>query len=203
MTMTTEGTDAKSGQTASMDINVDTWMAQVAGYEQVKEFHKKMGEKMGYLFGSGMAQMGQMQPETLKGFAQVAEEMAKVDGVPVEQVMKMGGNGGPDAASSAPAEQSKAAKPSSPSASEAVAGALAGRLGGLGGFGRKKNTEKKEEKKEEAASEPAASAPASSGSLIEMTTTLTSFSANPVDASKFEVPAGFKQVDNDIVKRSR
>ena len=198
MTMTAEGTDEKSGQKGGMDITMDNWLAPVAGYEQVRDFQKKMGEKMGYLFGSGMAQMGQMQPETLKGFAQVAEEMAKVDGVPVEQVMKMGGNG--TEAGGAPAAQTR---PNTPSASEAVAGALAGRLGGLGGFGRRKNNDKKEEKKEEKVAEEAPAASGGSGSLIEMTTTLTSFASGSVDASRFDVPSGYKQVENDMVKRSR
>jgi hypothetical protein len=45
---------------------------------------------MGYLFASGMASLGQMRPETLKGFKEVAKEMAKAEGVPVESTMKMG-----------------------------------------------------------------------------------------------------------------
>ena len=38
------------------------------------------------------------------------------------------------------------------------------------------------------------------GSLLEMTTELSSFSSNTVDASQFEVPAGFKKVDSDMKK---
>jgi len=33
-----------------------------------------------------------------------------------------------------------------------------------------------------------------------MTTELSSFSSNPVDASLFAVPAGFKKVDSDLKK---
>jgi hypothetical protein len=39
--------------------------------------------------------------------------------------------------------------------------------------------------------------------LLEMTTDMTGFSTSAVDTSKFDVPAGFKQVDSDLVKRSR
>ncbi len=35
---------------------------------------------------------------------------------------------------------------------------------------------------------------------MEMTTELTGFSSAPVDASRFQVPAGFKQVDSDMLK---
>ncbi len=194
MTMTVEATDQKSGQTGGMDISVDSWMAPVPGYEQIQDFQRRMGQKMGYLFGSGMSQVAAMQPGAGEGFAQVAEEMAKVEGMPVEQITKMGSG---SAMPSGPSGQTPQARPS---ASDAVAGALAGRLGGLGGFGRRKKEEKKEEKTEEPA---AAAAPASSGALMEMTSTLTSFSSGAVDGSKFEIPAGFKQVENDLVKRTR
>jgi hypothetical protein len=71
-------------------------------------------------------------------------------------------------------------------------------LGGRFGLGRKKPAE-----------QPAApaNAPASGGqpsgapgSLLEMTTEMSSFSANAVDASLLEVPAGFKKVDSELRK---
>ena len=36
---------------------------------------------------------------------------------------------------------------------------------------------------------------------MELTTDLTNFSSSPVDESKFEVPAGFKKVQNDLEKQ--
>jgi hypothetical protein len=38
---------------------------------------------------------------------------------------------------------------------------------------------------------------------MEITSELSGFSSGPVDASKFEVPAGFKQVESEMLKRSR
>jgi hypothetical protein len=90
LTMTMEATNTDTAQSGALSIVSDSWMADVAGYEEVKQFQRKMGEKMGYLFGSGMASLGQMRPETLKGFEEVAKEMAKAEGVPVESTMKMG-----------------------------------------------------------------------------------------------------------------
>jgi hypothetical protein len=56
-------------------ITVDTWMATVPGYDEVHEFHRKLGEKLGYGFGSGIS---------LEGFAEVAKQMSKINGAPVE-----------------------------------------------------------------------------------------------------------------------
>ncbi len=198
LTMEMEGSNTKTGESGAMTITTDMWMASVPGYDEVKAFHRKMAEKMGYAFGSSMPQMGMMRPDVSKGFEQVAKEMAKLDGVPVENVVKMSGtgNGSPDASASAdqrPQQQSSAAD------SPAVAlGRLAG-LGGLGGFGRKKKTEEQTQQQAPAPQENSGSA---SGSLMETTTQLTNYSSGPVDASKFEVPAGFKQVQS-AMQRAR
>ncbi len=36
--------------------------------------------------------------------------------------------------------------------------------------------------------------------MMEMTSDLSGFSAGPADASKVEIPAGFKQVDSPLLK---
>ena len=66
----------------------------------------------------------------------------------------------------------------------ALAGAALGRFGGLG---RKKD-------KDETASDGKPTGPAI---LIETTSESSGFSSAAVDASRFEVPAGFKQVTPD------
>jgi hypothetical protein len=78
---------------------------------------------------------------------------------------------------------------------------LGGLLGGkFGGFGRKKKNQ------EESASEggaPSQNSGDASGSLMEMTTEMSGFSSTPVDGSKFEIPAGFKQVEPEIAQHRR
>ncbi len=44
---------------------------------------------------------------------------------------------------------------------------------------------------------------AEAGVTIEMTTESSGFSSNPVDASKFDVPAGFQQVEANAMRRGR
>ena len=88
-----------------------------------------------------MAQQPRMMSEMMK-------ESAKLDGVPLLQVMKMGGSAsGMPAADGAPGD--------------------------------------------------------TSASLMGMTTELTGFSAAPVDASKFEVPSDFTQVEPQRMQRRR
>ncbi len=180
VTMTIEATDKDSGQSGAMTTVMDTWTAKVPGYDEVKAFHRKMGEKMGYLFGSGMSQMAMMRPEMVKGMEQAGKEMAKLDGVPVQSTLKMGGAG----------DSAPAAAASGDSQSEKSRPGLGGIAAGLSGFGRKRNQQDQPQQ-----------GTANSGSLIETTTELTSFSSGPVDASKFEIPAGFKQVEAEMTRR--
>jgi hypothetical protein len=214
MTLMMEGTDQKSGQTGAMGVTSDMWLApDISGYQEVRDFHRRMGEKLGMMMGGGiMDRMQLMQPQLGKGLLEAAKEMSKMKGIPVLTVMRMGGtqNGQPlPAASEAP----DAAKSQGPSAGE-VAGQTAGNaagnsiesrlgrlggLGGLGGFGRKKKQEEPQQQQEQT---QAQSGQPGSGILIESTTESSGFSASPVDASKFETPAGFKEVQAEIERRS-
>jgi hypothetical protein len=80
------------------------------------------------------------------------------------------------------------------SATSAVASVIPG-LGGFGGFGRKKKS-----------AEPAA--PADKGAegqkwavLIESNTQMSGFSQSSVDGSKFDLPAGYKQMEPKIANQ--
>ena len=204
--MALEGTNTKTGESGEMNITADTWYAPVPGYDEVKEFHKRMAVKLGYAFGSGMQQIMQMgaaqggQANMNQGFEEVAKEVSKIDGVPVESVVKMGGGASPAAGNTSTA-QPAAQSQDKPSVGSAIAGSALGRLGGLGGFGRKKKEEPPPAT--EPAPAPAQSGSAAAGTLMEMTTTLTSFSAGSADASKFEIPAGYKQVEPDVRRGGR
>ena len=81
-------------------------------------------------------------------------------------------------------------------ATDSVAGAALGRLGGLGGFGRKKKDD------QQAQQAPPPDAPPA-GPMMETTTQMSKFSSAAVDASKFEPPAGFKQVDSEMKRMTR
>jgi hypothetical protein len=191
--MEMEGTDAQSGQKGGMLILSHMWMAPKApGYQEVTDFYRRMAQKLAWTPGTSMFSMG--RPDVAKGMTEVYKEMSKMDGMPVLQEINMTveGQSGSEAQGQAqPTEQPPAQQQAEPAPS--LGSALGSALGGRFGLGRRK---KKENADQTATAPPPASS--SPGSLIEMSTELSNFSAAPVDASRFEVPAGFKQVESDM-----
>ena len=201
LTMNMNATDTTSGQTGSMAITNDMWLAQeIPGYDEVKEFYRKFALKMGTVFSSAInpAMLAQYQGAS-KGVAEMTEEMAKLKGTPVQQVMRMGmtADGAPlPAASEAPLPPAPAG-PAMPSAGDvaqqSASSAIASKLGGfgLGGFGKKKKADAAPTDSDSSAT--AAQPTATSNVLIETNTQMANFSRT-VDESSFAIPAGFKQV---------
>ncbi len=211
LTIEMEGTDKKTGkQGVFMTMTSDMWLAPVAGYEEVREFYKRMSQKINWA-----PSMGMMAPQgSAKGFAEMAKEMSKLDGVPVYQVMKMGSATPPPGQESAgaaappqqqPAPQEQQAEQEKPSSGGALGRLAGGRLGGLGGFGRKKKQEDQQQASAQSSGGQASgnAQQGAPGSLIEMTSEFSAFSTASVDASKFDVPAGFKQVESEMLKATR
>ena len=205
MTFTMEATDQKSGQKGGMLVTSNMWIApKVTGYDEMREFHKKMATKLAWTPG-GANMMG-ANADIARGMAEISKEAAKMDGVPVLQVMKMvptGPDGKPATAPSGSETQSSSQQSKPKAEAPSIGSVLGGKLGGFGGLGRKKKQQ--EEPKQETATAAASSEPAASGdaSLIEMTTEMSGFSSAPVDASKLVVPSGFKKVDSPVARQSR
>ena len=186
MTMTMQGADAKSGAKGGIDMTNDMWIApKVSGYEEMRAFYGRMGEKLAWMPGSNPMMN---RPDVARAMAEMYKEGAKMDGMPVLTLIKMGGNmeGMPSST-----EGNSSASP--PSVSDALSSALSGRLG-LGGFGRKK--------KPDAQSADTGTTTAA-GSLMEMTVEVTSYSADAADSSLFEVPSGFSKVEEDPMHPAR
>lgn len=205
LTIEFEGTDQKTGQPATMMTTTsDMWLTpSVAGYDEVRSFYQRMAQKLNWTPGS----MPMASGRQAKGFAAMYREAAKLNGVPVRQLTKMtmgaGMAQGQEGMAEAQAEQPQSqpepqVEQEKPSVGGAL-GRLGGRFGGFGGFGRKKKQQQEEQPQTE--TQPASSQPqqrgtgGSSGALMEIQTDMTGFSSASVDASKFEVPAGFKRVE--------
>jgi hypothetical protein len=192
LTMEMQATNKENGQTGGMTIVTDMWLAPgVAGYQEVRDFHKRMAEKINWTPGGNMFMQN---PQVSQGMAEVYKEASKVDGVPVQQTITMGAAGTVPADGSAPPPQQQQQQPAADRPS--VGSALGGALGGRFGLGRKKSSSDQPPPQ----SSQQGSGGQNSGSLLEMTTELSSFSSNAVDAAQFEVPAGFKKVDNELKK---
>lgn len=195
LTMEMEGADQQTGNKGGMNMTADMWLApKSAGYNEIADFYKRMGKKLDWAPG-GMGMMG-ARPDMAKGMAELYKEGAKLNGMPVLQIVKMGvhADGQPQNGQTAQAppqqQEQQADKPS-------LGSVLGGRFGG---FGKKKKNQDQAESGGEAGAAPQGSGDAS-GSLMEMTIELSAFSAAPVDGSKFEVPAAFKQVETETMRR--
>ena len=202
LTMEMIGTDTTNGQQGAFAITNDMWMApEIPGYDELRDFQKKLAVKMGEAFrGSGLsATLTAMQPAAAQGMSEMVKEMSKAKGIPVEQIMRMGAttNGQPlPAASEAPLppspsgpEMPSAKQVAQQSASNAIASKLC-RFGisGFGGFGHKKQAPPPppaDDNSNATQQTPTATV------LMESKTEMSGFSSTPIDAGKFAVPAGF------------
>ncbi len=208
VTLEIETTDPESGKKSTMLVTADMWLApRMAGYDEVTAFQQKMAQKLN--FAPGGNSMLAANPQIAKGMAGLYKESGKLDGVPVFQTIRMGAKvEGAEGAQGAPPQQQPEPKAESPSVGSALGGALGGRLGGLGRFGRRKQP--KEEPKQEAPP-PAESAPAqtpasggsAAGTLLEMTSEMAGFSASGVADGDFAIPAGFRKVESERLRRMK
>lgn len=187
--MEMEGTDQQSGQTGAMVITTDMWIAPaISGYAEVREFHKRMAEKLNW---SPNGSMFAARPEVAQGMAEVYKEIGKLDGMPVMQNVVMGVEGQPG---TQPQGQQSTQQPQPQAQPAADRPTLSGALGGMLGVRRnKKSSSDPPPESSNGNSQP--------GSLLEMTTELSGFSGAAVDDSQFAVPAGFKKVESPMRKK--
>src|SRR5205823_6629078 len=82
VTMQMDATDEKTGKKGGMQILSSMWVApSVRGYEEIREFHKKMATKLAWTPGAS-SMMG-ARPDMARGMANVYKEAAKLDGMPL------------------------------------------------------------------------------------------------------------------------
>jgi hypothetical protein len=185
LTMEMEGADTQSGNKGAMVMTSDMWLAPKAdGYNEIAGFQKRMSQKLNWA-PTGLGAMG-ARPDMMKGFAELNKESSKLDGMPVFQTVTMGMHAEGQPGAETPEHQQDQQQAERPSI-----GSM------LGGFGRKKKTQ------DEDSAQGQQGPTSASGTLMEMTMELSGFSAAPVDGSKLEVPAGFKEVEPDAMQHRR
>jgi hypothetical protein len=212
VTLQMHATDANAPATqgpssATYTVTTDAWITpDPPEVKEIQDFDKRFGQKlmegvdlsafkaqMTRSMGQnpGMSQMFAGKPGSADAMAEMAKEMAKLQGTRVMEVTRMGGSGtGP--ASAQNSDPPPAANSNNSNGS--MAGMLGSALGGsaLGAFHKKKT-------------QPASDTPTTttnadgtqttSATLMETTVQRSNFSQAPVSASNFEVPAGFKKLD--------
>lgn len=186
----------KKGNAGTMEMVNDLWLStEVAGATEMKAFGEKMAAKMSGAFGSRMGAMAAMIQQ--QGGAQAMQEFqanaAKLEGVPVLTVIRMGPAGSADAmmaqAGRMPEEKPEGQEEDKPSVGSVLRG-----MGGLGGFGRGRQKQGEAQPKPEAAE---------GGTLMEMAMRSYDFSTAPVPDSQFQAPSDYKQVESDMKKALR
>jgi hypothetical protein len=198
LTLQMESTDQKSGNKGSMVVTSDMWLAKkIAGYDEVRDFYRRMSQKMNWTPGGMGALMG--RPDMARAIENMRKEGAKMDGIPVLTVMKV--SGAAEGQAQTEGSDAQAAPPQQSSEQTKAKPDLGSVLGGrFGGFGRKK---KQDDSAQSSAAPSSSEKTSASGSLIETTTETSGFSSDPVDPSKFSAPAGFKKIEAEISKRQR
>jgi hypothetical protein len=91
-----------------LTVTVDAWTATVPSYDEVRTFYRKLGEKLGYGFDA-------LAPDWARaGLAEADKQLNKLDGAPIQRVIKVTGASGEfevtielDDLGSAPADPAK------------------------------------------------------------------------------------------------
>jgi hypothetical protein len=183
-----EGSDQKTGERGAMVVTSHVWVAaNVPGYEEVRDFQKRMAAKLAWTPGSNTFMA---DPNIAKGMAEAYKEISKLDGVPVLTVTSMGAEGTAPADGAVPAAQPQQETPK-----PTIGGALGGALGGRFGLGRKKQDQSQQQ------TASSGNAGGGSASLIDLTSESSNFSTAAIDSAQFEVPAGFKKIDSPMLKK--
>jgi len=83
-----------AGASGGENITVDSWIGTVPGYDQMIGFDRKLADKMGFAFASGVAQLALNAPQTLQAFGEAAKELNKAPGAPLLTTIKIAGPDG-------------------------------------------------------------------------------------------------------------
>jgi hypothetical protein len=70
-------------------IAVDSWIGTVPGYTQMIDFNRRLEEKMGVAYASGMALLVLGSPRALQGLGEAAKELNKAPGAPLQTSIKI------------------------------------------------------------------------------------------------------------------
>jgi hypothetical protein len=193
--------DAPVRDMGKMHMEMDMWIsADVPGVQDMRDFYQKNGAKFPW-----RALAGQGNPQMASAMAELQKKMATMNGVPVQQIIRMKAPGGslpPAMSGGAPAgpnaaqmQQMQAGMDKARATLEAMAAQggpaaeiakqqLARMGGGGGGMAGMPGM---------AARGGAASGGAASGNMLEMTLDSGDFSNAPIPDSAFAIPDGFQK----------
>ena len=188
--------------TATYSMYMDTFVApSVSGYQEFADFYRKMAQEVGWMKLPAMNV--QIDPRMAQGMSELQKNSDALKGFPMLSYVSMALAGSPDAQtasqSSTQNQQSNSSASNSNNSSDDTipTSSSAAVMKGLGGlFGHKKQQQDDSSNSNQASSLPPNPNP-NPNALMEMTTQVSSFSTNSLDASLFDIPAGYTQIKED------
>jgi hypothetical protein len=207
----TDGSNAKGGMAATSEM----WLiSDVPGVEELRAFNQRMAKELAMeTSASQISGLLSAQPGGAQALADLKKEAAKMSGLPVLQVTRVGvsADGQPlPAPSVAPMAQNKDSGATTGTVGREIATdtgtqVASDQVSKLGSFGRALGGSsmgaimRHKPSNSSSTSAPAASDnSATAGVLLESQTETGNFSTAPVDQSSFEIPAGYKQVTSPM-----
>lgn len=188
--------------TATYSMYMDTFVApSVSGYQEFADFYRKMAQEVGWMKLPAMNV--QIDPRMAQGMSELQKNSDALKGFPMLSYVSMALAGSPDAQtasqSSTQNQQSNSSASNSNNSSDDTipTSSSAAVMKGLGGlFGHKKQQQDDSSNSNQASSLPPNPNP-NPNALMEMTTQVSSFSTNSLDASLFDIPTGYTQIQED------
>jgi hypothetical protein len=174
MEMTSDDPKAK-GQSANMWVDSDSFVAPVKGYDEVKHFYQRMAKELNWIPGAMVGGNAQIAPAMIE----FRKSATTLNGMPLFSMVSVGMAGQPGAPQQTSPDEQK----------QSGGNPLSNGIGGL--FGKKKKKDDAAQQGDKSGSTPSGTP----GSLMDSATEVTSVSTNAVDASLFQIPAGYKQVE--------
>lgn len=209
-----DGYNVKAGMAAASEM----WLVNdVPGLNELRAFNQRMASELAVDAGANsMSGLLSAQPGGAEALAELKKEAAKMGGVPVLRVTRVGisPDGKPLAApSAAPIAQNKNDQ-SQPGAigkevaTETGVDEASSQIGKLGTFGRALGNSSmgalmrhKPSGSSKTASPAQADNSGAANVLLESQSEMANFSTAPVDLTSFQVPVGYKQVTSPMLKQ--
>jgi hypothetical protein len=184
----------------TISTNIDSWVApSVPGYEEVAMFYQRMAKEINWVPPSSI----HVDPRVSQSMDELQKNQSAFKGLPLLQYLSMTMVGQQGAAANTADANNANTEGSSSSRSDTPTSASDAMVKGLGGLFSKKKKKDDAEAQQNSQNPPPPSTP---GSLMEMTIEVTSFSNAELDASLFEIPAGFTRVQQNpdqILKQNK
>jgi hypothetical protein len=185
---------------ASTWMTADAWYGSIPGYDEVRQFYQKMAKELDWLPGS----VGISNSQMTQASDEFRKNAIKMDGMPLVEYTSLGmsstgqsgqnaGGQGSNAQTSQQQDQGSQTSSSNNSTPTNARDAITKGLGGL--FGKKKQQQQTDNSASGGSSAGGPPAPTPPpGSMMDMKVEVTSYSTDSLDASLFDVPAGYAQV---------